>query len=353
MVKSDPPPGVLRYNDQLPPRMKSMAAFGSAFAAKKISSSYQNGQWSAPEIAALDDLSMHPAAHVLHYGSTCFEGMKAYRRDDSGVHIFRLGRHVQRLRNSAEMLCLPQPPAELIDSMLRQLVIDLKDAVPEFPGSLYLRPTLIGVDANIGSAAKPSSDALLYILASPVGDYFSGGAKPLRLLVDDQHMRATPEFGQVKTGGNYAAALRHTMQARQKYNADQVLFCPGGNVQETGAANFILIHDKTILTKPLDGSILPGITRDSLLKIAADTGYTIDERNFDVAELLDRAATSEAALSGTAAVLASVGTLLYNDREYTVGDGQIGPKTRELRAQLSAIQSGQAEDQYKWRTDLS
>jgi branched-chain amino acid aminotransferase len=185
-----------------------------------------------------------------------------------------------------------------------------------------------------------------------VGNYFAGGLKPLRVKVDDQAMRCTPGFGEVKTGGNYAAAMRHVVLAQRELGADQVLFAPGGNVQETGAANFVLIEGNELLTKPLDGSILPGVTRDSILTLARDAGLKVTERDFSVAELLERAPHGEAALTGTAAVLTPVGAFLYNGREITVGDGQMGPWSASLREQLCAIQSGAAADPHGWRAPL-
>jgi len=142
------------------------------------------------------------------------------------------------------------------------------DEIPEPPASLYLRPTLIGTEKNIGAAAAPSTEALLFVIASPVGDYFGAGASTLKLLIDDQHARTTEQLGSTKTGGNYASALGPTLDAKAEFGVDQVLFCPHGDVQETGAANFILISDDEVITKPLDSTFLHGITRDSILQLA-------------------------------------------------------------------------------------
>ena len=256
------------------------------------------------------------------------------------------------MQKSAASLRLPVPDAEQLAQMVIDLVGKVVDEIPEPPASLYLRPTLIGTDENIGAAAGPSTTALLYVIASPVGDYFSGGATTLKLLVDDQHARTTDQLGSTKTGGNYAAALGPTLDAKAKYGVDQVLFCPGGNVQETGAANFLLISDSEIITKPLDSSFLHGITRDSILKLAADHGYTVSERNFTVDELLELITTHEAALSGTAATLSPVGGLVYNDKEYVVRDGGPGENTRKLCAALQDIQKGAAPDKHGWLTTV-
>ena len=294
---------------------------------------------------------MHPAAHVFHYASTCFEGFKAYRWDDGKARIFRLDDHVARMQRSAASLHLPVPDS----GQLRRMVIDLVARhvgdIPAPPASLYLRPTLIGTLENIGAAASPSTEATLFVLASPVGDYFAGGATALKLLVEDQRARSTEQLGSTKTGGNYAAALGPTMQAKAEYGVNQVLFCPNGDVQETGAANFLLISDDEVITKPLDASFLHGMTRDSILTLARDLGYKVSERHFTVDELLRLVETHEAVLSGTAACLSPVGQLVYRGQEIQVRDGSAGPNTARLRDALQNIQYGQAEDRHGWLTE--
>jgi len=284
----------------------------------------------------------------LHYASTCFEGFKAFRHADGSVQVFRMDKHIQRMRQSARQLVLPEPAAEQLAAMVKAVIDRCRDAVPEAPGALYLRPLLFGTTANIGAAATPPTEACLVVLASPVWDYFAGGMKPLRILVDDENTRCAAHLGMVKTGGNYAAAMGPTLAARAKFRADQVLFCPGGQVQETGAANFLLIRSGQLLTRSLDSTFLHGVTRDSLLSLAADMGYAVAQRVFDVAEMLAWVKSGEAALSGTAAVLAGVGTLIHHGAEYRVGNGEVGPLTRELRAQLVAIQQGEAPDRHGW-----
>jgi branched-chain amino acid aminotransferase len=324
-------------------------AFGTLLTSHMAVATYKDGRWSPSEIKPVGPIELSPAAHVLHYASTCFEGFKAYRRPDGSVHIFRMDRHIQRMRQSARQLVLPEPDAAQLADMVRAVINRCRDAVPEAPGALYLRPILFGTTANIGAAATPAAEASLIVLASPVWDYFSGGMKPLRILVDDENTRSAAQMGMVKTGGNYAAALGPTLSARAKYQVDQVLFCPGGQVQETGAANFLLIREGEVLTRGLDTTFLHGVTRDSTLTLARDLGYKVSERAFDVPEMLEWVKTGEAALSGTAAVLAGVGTLIYRGAEHRVAGGDVGPLTRALRAQLVAIQQGEAPDRHGWR----
>jgi branched-chain amino acid aminotransferase len=323
-------------------------AFGTLLTSHMSVATYQEGRWSPSEIKPVAPIELSPAAHVLHYASTCFEGFKAFRRTDGTVHIFRMDRHIQRMRQSARQLVLPEPDAAQLADMVRAVINRCRDAVPEAPGALYLRPILLGTTANIGAAATPATEASLIVLASPVWDYFAGGVKPLRILVDDENTRSAAQMGMVKTGGNYAAALGPTLSARAKYQVDQVLFCPGGQVQETGAANFLLIRDGELMTRSLDTTFLHGVTRDSLLTLARDLGYKISERAFDVKEMLAWVKTGEAALSGTAAVLAGVGTLIYRGTDHRVASGDVGPLTRALRAQLVAIQQGDAPDRHGW-----
>jgi branched-chain amino acid aminotransferase len=322
--------------------------FGSILTSHMAVASYQGGRWSDTQIKPVGPIEMSPAAHVLHYGSSCFEGFKAFRRADGSIHLFRMDRHIQRLRQSARQLVLPEPDPVQLAQMVRAVIDRCREAVPEAPGALYLRPILFGTTANIGAAATPAAEASLLVLASPVWDYFSGGVKPLRILVDDENTRSAAQMGMVKTGGNYAAAMGPTLAARAKYQVDQVLFCPGGEVQETGAANFLLIRDGELLTRSLDTTFLHGVTRDSLLTLARDNGYAVSERVFDVEHMLEWVKTGEAALSGTAAVLAGVGTLIHRGTEYRVGSGEVGALTRALRAQLVAIQQGDAPDRHGW-----
>jgi branched-chain amino acid aminotransferase len=328
-----------------------MKPFGTEFCGRLAIARYSNGAWSAPSIEPLAPLSLHPAAHVFHYASTCFEGFKAYRWSDGKGRIFRLHDHVARMQRSAASLRLPIPETDLLTGMVIDVVHHNLADIPEPPASLYLRPTLIGTLENIGAAAAPSNEAILYVLASPVGDYFAGGAAALKLLVAEQP-RTTEQLGSTKTGGNYAAALGPTLDAKEKYGVDQVLFCPDGDVQETGAANFLLISDDEILTKSLDTSFLHGMTRDSILKLGAELGYKISERPFTVEELLEKIGTYEACLSGTAATLSPVGALVYNGEEIPVRDGQPGPNRAKLQKALQDIQFGLATDTHGWLTEV-
>lgn len=323
-------------------------AFGTVLTDQMSVVQYRDGQWGTPELKPVGPIEISPAAHVLHYASTCFEGFKAYRWKDGSVNVFRMDRHIERMRQSARQLVLPEPPEALLTGMITAVIDRCRAQVPEAPGALYLRPLLFGTLANIGAAATPSTEATLIVMASPVWDYFAQGMKPLRIYVEEEKSRTATHLGMVKTGGNYAAAMGPTLAARKQFNADQVLFCTGGQVQETGAANFLLIKPGRILTRSLDTTFLHGVTRDSLLTMAREQGMTVEERPFTVDEMIEWVRDGEAALSGTAAVLAGVGTLIRRGHDHVVGNGEVGPETRRLRAALVAIQQGEAPERRGW-----
>jgi branched-chain amino acid aminotransferase len=283
-------------------------AFGTVLASTMAVATWRDGKWSSHEFRKYGPIELSPAIHGLHYGSTCFEGFKAYRWADGSINVFRMDKHVARMLRSAAALVLPPPDAVQLATMVTGVVDRVRSEVPEAPGALYLRPTLFGTGASIGGATSPATEAMLIVLASPVWDYFAKGEKPLRIYVEEKATRTASLMGMVKAGGNYAAALGPTVAARQQHQADQVVFCPGGSVQETGAANFLLIREGKILTRSLDTTFLHGVTRDSLLTIAPQLGFKVEERVFTVDEMLDWVKDGEAALCGTAHEEASQGT---------------------------------------------
>lgn len=332
-----------------------MAAFGTVFMPQMSLAEFKDKHWNYKHLVSSDSLQLHPGAHVLHYASTCFEGLKAFKHGDGSVHIFRMDKNIARMAQSSRLLSLPAIDTSLLEQMIVDAVRAFAKQVPAPPGSMYIRPTHIGTEPAIGKAAHPTNQSLLYVLLSPVGDYFSGGIKPLKLLIEDNGARCAAHMGMIKSGGNYASALGPILTAREQHQADQILFCPHGDVQETGAANFLLIDDNEIITKDLDSTFLHGITRDSILTLARDNGMTVSERALSVDELVERAQkpTTEAALSGTAAVLTPVGSLVYRGQTITVGSGEGGPVTQQLRQSLNAIQWGEAEDHHQWLTAVN
>lgn len=330
----------------------SPPAFGTAFTTHMVTARYRDGVWSEPRLQPTAPLELHPGTHALHYGSTCFEGMKAFASPSGEVRIFRLQDHVARMRRSAEIVCLPDPGSDLLEGMITTLVAASHEQVPQSPGALYLRPVMLGADPEIGGATAASKSALLFVVACPVGDYFRGGQRPLRVLLGEGLERSTRGFGSAKSGGNYASALRLQVAAKEKYAADQVLFCPDGIVQEAGAANFIAIRGDEIVTRGLDSSFLDGMTRRSVLELAPSLGFRVTERDLTVDELVSWLPDCEAALTGTAATIAAIGSFVYRERELQVGDGRMGPHTARLRSALTDIQYGRKPDTLGWLTGV-
>jgi branched-chain amino acid aminotransferase len=334
-----------------PAEAAARPAFGTVLASQMAVASYKDGRWSEHEFRKYGPIEMSPAIHGLHYGSACFEGFKAYRWADGSINVFRMERHIARMLKSADCLCMPKPDAAQLATMVKGVIERVRSEVPEAPGALYLRPTLFGTGASIGGATAPATEAMLVVLASPVWDYFAKGEKPLRIYVEEEITRTSTLMGQVKAAGNYAAALGPTIAARQQHQADQVVFCPGGSVQETGAANFLLIREGKILTRSLDTQFLHGVTRDSILTIAPQLGFSVEERQFTVDEMLAWVKDGEAALCGTAAVLSGVGTLIRKGgKEYPVGGGEVGPNTKRLRKALVSMQRGEIPTPAGWIT---
>lgn len=321
--------------------------FGTDFGSAMAVARFVDGAWTDASMERVAPISVHPAAHALHYGSTCFEGIKAHRGVDDAVRLFRPGRHARRMGESAGLLHLPRPDPTQLQAMILDTARANIDRVPTAPASLYLRPVLMGTDANIGAAAAPSTSALLYVLPVVIGEYFVGS---IRLKVETQLPRTTPQFGQAKAGANYVMALGPTLEAKAEFGIDQVLFASGGVLAETGAANVLLIDEDRIVTPALCGALLHGVTRDSILTLARDRGMEVEEREVTVGELRSWIARSDAevALSGTAAVLAGVGGLVIGGEEHHVGTGDVGPVTQMLREALVEIQLGKAEDTHGW-----
>ena len=327
-----------------------MTAFGTVFLPEMPLITFDGEQWSPISMVPSDSISLHPGAHVLHYASTCFEGLKAFKHRDGSVRLFRPECNAARMVQSSTMLHLPPVSSDTLLTMFKQVVKQYANDIPEPPGSFYLRPTHFGTEAAVGKAVAPSASSMLYVLVSPVGDYFDPNAKPMSVYVDESLMRCAPHMGMIKGGSNYASCLGLNLKAQQEHGAKMVLFAPGGDVQETGAANFMLMDDKTLITKDLDSTFLHGITRDSLLTLARDRGMTVEERSFTVEEMLDfiKRPNAEAALSGTAAVLAPVGSIIHNGETHAVGSGDFGPITQGLRQTLNDIQWGVAPDEHGW-----
>ncbi len=328
--------------------------FGKIFTDHMFMMDYTAGKgWHDARIVPFGHLSLHPACTALHYGSEIFEGLKAYRRADGKVQLFRPVENIRRLNRSADRLCLPEIPEELGMEVLTAYVNMEKDWTPSAPGtSLYLRPFLFGNDETLGVHAV--HHATFIIIASPVGSYYKEGINPVGIMIEDEDVRAVKGgTGYTKCGGNYAASNRAGARAEAKGYA-QVLWLDGIHrkyIEEVGAMNVMFKIGDEIVTPALSGSILPGITRMSCIEVLRHAGYKVSERLISVdelAEAMENGTLEEAWGTGTAAVVSPIGELCYKDKKYTVGNGKIGKVTQHLYDTLTGIQWGKVEDTFGW-----
>ena len=309
--------------------------------------------WYNARIVPFGPIALHPASTVLHYGSEIFEGMKAYRRADGKVQLFRPMENIRRMNNSAERMCLPQIPEEDMLEALLTLVRLEEDWVPSASGtSLYLRPFLYGNDETLGVHAV--HNATFVIIASPVGSYYKEGINPVKIMIEEDDVRAVRGgTGYAKCGGNYAASNRAGERAAQK-GYSQVLWLDGVErkyIEEVGAMNVMFKIGDEIVTPMLSGSILPGITRKSCIEVLKKEGYTVSERLLSIDELakaLEDGSLKEAWGCGTAAVVSPIGELCYKGVKHVVNEGKIGEVTQHLYDTLTGIQWGKLEDSFGW-----
>lgn len=340
------------------PQDESNLGFGKRFTDHMFIMEYEGGKgWVNPRIEPYHRLSLDPASSVFHYAQEIFEGLKAYRADDGRILMFRSRDNCRRLNRSAERMCMPPIDVEFNYGAMRKLVEIEREWVPHAPGtSLYLRPTMIANDEGLGVHA--AKNYIYYVICAPSGAYYPTGLAPISILVEDRYVRAVRGgMGEAKTGGNYACSIKAGEEA-QKKGYSQVLWLDGETmkyVQEVGAMNMLFIIDGVLVTAPLEGSILPGITRDSILTIARDEGIKVEERRLSIDELMDAGISgrlSEAFGTGTAAVVSPVGRLTYKDCTVTVQDGGIGRLTRHFYDTLTGIQWGRIADARGWITEV-
>ena len=333
---------------------ESSLGFGKIFTDHMFLMDYDPEQgWHDARIVPFGNLSLHPASTVLHYGSEIFEGLKAYRRADGKVQLFRPWENLRRMNNSAERLCLPQIPEEDGLEILKTFVSLEKDWTPHNPGtSLYLRPFMFGNDETLGVHAV--HHATFVLIASPVGSYYKEGINPVKIMIEDEDVRAVRGgTGYAKCGGNYAASNRAGQRAEEK-GYSQVLWLDGVErkyIEEVGAMNVMFMIDGVIVTPKLTGSILPGITRKSCIEVLKDEGYAVEERLLSVEELgnaLQSGILQEAWGCGTAAVVSPIGELCYKGEKYVINQGKIGPVTQHLYDTLTGIQWGRLPDTRGW-----
>ena len=333
-------------------------SFGKIFTDHMFVMNYTEGKgWYDPRIVPYAPITLDPSAMVFHYGQEMFEGLKAYRGDNGEAYLFRPEMNAKRTNKTNERLCIPALPEEDFVQAVRAVVDIDRDWIPTDEGpSLYIRPFIIATDEFLGVA--PSKNYLFIIILSPSGAYYKNGLEPVGIWIEDEYVRAVRGgMGFAKTGGNYACSLA----AQEKAHNDgysQVLWLDGVErkyIEEVGAMNIFFKIDGKIVTPALSGSILPGITRDSVLTYCRAKGIPCEEKRISVEELITAqrdGKLEEVFGTGTAAVISPVGKLRYKDEVFTIGDGSIGKFSQRLYDFITGVQTGKVEDEFGWRTKV-
>ncbi len=328
--------------------------FGKIFTDHMFIMDYTEGKgWHDPRIEPYHNLSLSPASMVFHYGQEMFEGLKAYRGNDGKARLFRPDMNGKRTNDTNKRLCIPELPVEDFVEAVKAIVKVDEDWIPTAPStSLYIRPFIIATDDFLGVA--PSKTYMFIIILSPSGAYYESGLAPVGIWIEDDYVRAVKGgIGFAKTGGNYAASLAAQVKAHDG-GYSQVLWLDGVErkyIEEVGAMNIFFKIDGKVVTPALSGSILPGITRNSVITLCKDWGLEVEERKISVDELIEAQKSGkleECFGSGTAAVISPVGTLRYKDDVMQIGDGTTGQLSQKLYDTVTGIQNGTVEDKFGW-----
>jgi branched-chain amino acid aminotransferase len=341
--------------EKLKPKIddESQLSFGKQFTDRMFVMNYKTGQgWHDARVQPYQPFSLDPAAMVLHYAQEIFEGLKAFRRPDGQIALFRPSDNFRRFNHSARRMCMPEIDEAFMLKALKELIRLEADWVPRSEGtSLYIR--MIASEPMLG--VRPADEYLCYIIVCPVGAYYKGGLAPVKIWISDHYVRAADGgTGEVKTGGNYAASLFAAREAAEK-GYDQVLWLDAKEkkyVEEVGSMNLCFVCDGKLVTSPLHGTILDGITRRSVLELARFNGLAIEERALSVDEIfagVESGRITEAFGTGTAVVISPVGQFTYQGRTVVIGDGKTtGKVTQELYDTLTGIQYGRLPDPHGW-----
>lgn len=341
------------------PQDESKLSFGKLFTDHMFLYNYTVGRgWHDARIVPYGDFSMSPAATVLHYGQEVFDGLKAYNDPKGEIRLFRARDNFKRINNSARRLSMPEINVdEALEALKKLLALD-GGWVPKTKGtSLYIRPNYIGMDPFLGVSS--AHEFLFYIILSPVGAYYATGLEPVKIYVENHYVRAVKGgLGFAKTSANYAASLLVGEEAH-KQGYSQALWLDGKEgkyIEEVGSMNIFFMIDGVLVTPPLEGSILPGITRDSVIQLARDFGIPVEEQRISIDEVTNAICQNrmnEAFGTGTAAVISPVGELFYNEKNYIVNGGAMGPLSGRLYDTLTGIQYGELEDPHGWSIPVS
>jgi branched-chain amino acid aminotransferase len=329
-------------------------AFGTVFTDHMLLIDYYEGKgWHDARIVPYGPLSLDPASSCLHYGQLIFEGMKAYRHRDGRIVMFRPEMNMKRMNDSCERMCIaPIDEKEMLRATSELIGID-SAWVPDVPGtSLYVRPFIFSSEAFLG--VHPSKSFTFAVILSPVGAYFKGGLSPVRIYVEDKYVRAVRGgTGRAKCAGNYAGSLKSQQEAEAK-GYSQVLWLDGVErryIEEVGGMNIFFVIGGEVVTPELNGSILPGITRDSVIEVVRSWGMPMSERKISIDELYEAykaGEAKEALCTGTAAVISPIGELKWKDAVMSFNDGRIGAVTQRLYDEITGIQTGAVPDRFGW-----
>lgn len=332
--------------------------FGKYFSDHYFISVYKDGKWDDGQILPYGPMPVEPAMCTLHYGQSIFEGLKAFPSVKGGVNLFRPEKNAARLNHSGSRVCIPPYNEELLIEAIKELIKLDKQFIPKKRGeSLYLRPFMYGSGNFLGVHA--SDEYTLIVMTSPVGSYYAGGLSPVKILVETEHVRAVRGgLGSAKAAANYAASLLAGTQAKAK-GFSQVLWLDGitrSFIDEVGAMNIMFVIDNTLITPSLaQGTILAGVTRDSVLTLAKEWGMKVEERQLDIHEIIDankKGTLQEVFGTGTAAVISPVGVLAYNGNTIEINNNQIGPIAQKFYDTITGIQYGELEDKHSWNVHI-
>jgi branched-chain amino acid aminotransferase len=351
---------LLHPSDQKPkPEDESKLGFGQIFTDHMFCWNYKESQgWHDPRIVPYAPLALDPAALIFHYGQEVFEGLKAYRGQDGGIYMFRPMDNIKRFNRSCTRVCIPTLPEEEALEHLFEMVRVEQEWIPKSGGtSMYVRPTVIATEACLG--VKVSTEYLYYIITGPVGAYYAEGFNPTKIYVEEKFVRAAPGgLGEAKTSANYVASLLAMEEAHAK-GFTQVLWldaCDRKTIEEVGTSNFFVKIGDEIITAPLGGSILPGVTRDSVIQICKEWGLNVSERKLTIDEVMAAqkdGSLKEAFATGTAAVISPIGSLHYRGTDFDVAGNTIGELSQKLYDELMGIQYGTKEDKFGWVVKVS
>ena len=328
--------------------------FGTYFTDHMFMMDYTEGVgWHDARIVPYAPIAMDPATMVLHYAQETFEGLKAYRNPKGEITLFRPEMNARRMINSNKRICMAELPEDMFVEAVEAIVKYEQDWIPTAKDtSLYIRPFMFASEASVG--VHPAKSYTFVIILSPVGSYYPEGVNPVKIWVEDEYVRAVKGgTGFTKCGGNYAASIASQVKA-ESHGYTQVLWLDGVHrkyVEEVGTMNVMFLIDDTVVTAPLEGSVLPGVTRDSIIHILKDWGYKVEERELSIDELMEAGRNGklrEAFGTGTAAVISPVGQLYYKGEEIVINDFKTGELTQKLYDTLTGIQWGRLEDKYGW-----